>query len=102
MVNMGNNGKVSNMTEIGQSVFATVKKCVRSLAYLSPLRHQLRTPFSADKSWGALFVTLLLIKDNRSRDCPSLTVKTNENRRSLRQLVDHLIIFINIIDAAIP
>ena len=34
MVNMGNNRKVSDVTEIGQGVFTTIKKCERSLAYL--------------------------------------------------------------------
>lgn len=42
VVNMGNNGKISDVTEIGQGSLLPLEKCERSLAYSRPLRYQLR------------------------------------------------------------
>ena len=46
MVNMGNNRKISDVAEIGQGIFTTVKKCELSLAYLRLVRYQPRALLS--------------------------------------------------------
>jgi len=50
MVNMGNNRKVSDVAEIGQGVFTTIKKCERSLAYLWLFRYQPRASLTETRN----------------------------------------------------
>lgn len=82
MVNMGNNGKISDVAEIGQGIFTTVKKCERSLAYLRLFRYQTRALLSeareSIKAENRVYIAPELWFDNNgSGNRPTLPVETN-------------------------